>query len=124
MEQLLLHLLGDYVTQSDWMAKNKTSRWWPATAHGLVYSLPFFLLNISVLTWFAIFATHVLIDHFRLARYVVFAKNWINDTSLRWKDCARTGYPEDRPDWLTVWLLIIADNTCHLLVNYAAIKWL
>jgi hypothetical protein len=24
MNQLLLHLIGDYVTQSDWMAQNKT----------------------------------------------------------------------------------------------------
>ena len=28
------------------------------------------------------------------------------------------------PDWLAVWLLIICDNTMHLTINYAALRWL
>lgn len=123
-EQLLLHLFGDYITQTDWMAKNKTQHWHPAIVHGVVYSLPFFLLDISALSWFVIFSSHVVIDRFRLARYVVFAKNWIHDRSLKWKDCDKTGYPNDMPVWMSVWLLIIADNTLHLVINYFAIKYL
>jgi lysine/ornithine N-monooxygenase len=34
-----------------------------------------------------------------------------------------TGYPADTPAWLAVWLLIVADNTCHLLINAAAVSW-
>ncbi|WP_205679869.1 DUF3307 domain-containing protein [Paenarthrobacter ureafaciens] len=30
---LLAHLIGDYLIQSDWMASEKTKRWWPAIAH-------------------------------------------------------------------------------------------
>jgi len=124
MEQLLLHLFGDYITQTDWMADNKTDSIVPATVHGFVYSLPFVLLTTSPLALGVIFITHVLIDHYRLAKYLVFAKNWLTNMSLKWEDCKVTGYPSDKPVWLTVWLLIIADNTLHLIINYSAIKWL
>lgn len=123
MEQLLLHLIGDYVTQSDWMAKNKTGSWFPAVVHSVVYGLPF-LLIASPLAVAVIIGTHILIDHWRLARYVVFAKNWVTDTSLRWADCSVTGYHKDAPPWLAFWLLIIADNTIHLAINWAAVRWL
>ncbi len=32
-----------------------------------------------------------------------------------------TGYPSATPAWLAVWLLIIADNTLHLLINHYAL---
>jgi hypothetical protein len=170
MTQLILHLIGDYVTQSDWMAVNKTKADFPAFCHALVYSLPFIWLatsaNDPVLAWTTILVTHFFIDRFRLARYVVWAKNFIGprrrheliaetidrlrnlgtisrdhvfrpgelDTVLAenkatwtgnppWDMCKSTGYPPDRPEWLCVWLLIIADNTMHLAINYAALRW-
>lgn len=123
-EQFLIHLFGDYVTQTDWMAKNKTSNFHPAIAHGVVYSLPFFLLDISALAWFVIFSTHVIIDRFRLARYMIFAKNWLQNRKLQWKDCNNTGYPNEMAPWMSVWLLIAADNWLHLTINYFAIKYL
>lgn len=126
MEQLLLHLIGDYITQTDWMAKKKATShsMVPASIHAIVYSLPFLLLSPSQAAWFVIFWTHFMIDRFRLARYVVFAKNWITDRSLRWADCSTTGYHKDTPPWLAFWLLIIADNTLHLVINYSALRWL
>lgn len=124
MEQLLLHLLGDYVTQSHWMATEKTKQSTAAAAHACVYTLPFLLLTKSVPALLVIGVTHFLIDRFRLARDVVFAKNWLTDTSLRWSDCSGTGYPSATPAWLSVWLLIAADNTMHLCINYAALRWL
>ena len=124
MEQLILHLFGDYLTQSDWMAQNKTKATWPAFCHALVYALPFLLLTHSPLAWGVIFGTHFFIDRFRLARYVVFAKNFLGWPWTKWDDCKVTGYPSERPAWLAVWLLIIADNTIHLTINYAALRWL
>lgn len=124
MEQLLLHLIGDYITQTNWMAKEKTKRFTPAMAHAAVYAIPFALLSPSKAAFFVICWTHFMIDRFRLARYVVFAKNWITDRSLRWVDCSATGYHKDTPPWLAFWLLIIADNTLHLCINYAALRWL
>ena len=124
MEQLLLHLIGDYVTQTDWMANEKTKRNTAAAAHAVVYGLPFALLTQSALALSVIMVTHFLIDRYRLARYVVFAKNWVTNRGLKWEDCSATGYHKDTPPWLAFWLLIIADNTLHLCINYAALRWL
>lgn len=124
MEQLILHLIGDYLTQTDWMAREKVKRSWAALVHAVVYTLPFMLITQSALALSVIAVSHFLIDRFRLARYVVFAKNWVTDTSLTWDDCKATGYPSSTPPFLSVWLMIIADNTLHLSINYAAIRWL
>lgn len=124
MEQLLLHLIGDYVTQTQWMASRKRANPLVALIHAVVYSVPFLLLTHSFWALFAIVYTHFLIDYYALARYVVFAKNWLTDHSLRWSDCQATGYPAAVPVWMATWLTIIADNTLHLGVNYAALRWL
>lgn len=128
MEQLILHLIGDYVTQSDWMAVNKTKNSLAAWVHALFYSFPFLLLirhaPNPAIAGCVILVTHFLIDRFRLARYVVWAKNWIGPGNRPWSECTATGYPPGRPDWLCVWLLIIADNTLHLAINYSALRWL
>lgn len=124
MEQLLLHLIGDYVTQTDWMAKKKLDSFPVALLHAAVYSLPFLLITTSVLAVSVIFVTHAVIDHYRLARFVIYAKNWTMDRGLRWADCVATGYHKDTPPWLAVWLLIAVDNTTHLTINYAALRWL
>ena len=124
MEQLLLHLIGDYLIQTDWMAKNKTSNIWIATIHSAVYSLPFLLLSPSMFALAVIFVTHVAMDRYRLARFVVFAKNKLTEPGLQWCDACKTGFHKDTPPWLAVWLLIIADNTLHLTINYASLRWL
>ena len=129
MEQLILHLIGDYVTQTDWMAREKTKRNFAAAVHAFVYGLPFLLLNPSGIAIFVIVYTHFLIDRYRLARYVVFAKNWLTSREMKWEWCKKTGYPsEGYPGamypWMSVWLMIIADNTMHLTINYAALRWL
>lgn len=136
MEQLILHLLGDYTLQSDWMAQNKTKHWLPAFCHALVYSLPFLLIG-SVWAWLVIFTTHYLIDRYRLARYVCYAKNFLSPkTTLNyadfkvvkwwhpWSECSGTGYHKDTPPWLAVWLLIACDNTLHLLINWLSLRYL
>lgn len=124
MEQLLLHLIGDYIFQTGWMAENKVKRFLPATVHAIVYSLLFLLLRPSLLAFATILVTHFFIDRYRLARYVVFAKNWLTDWELKWADCKDTGYYKALPTWLATWLLIICDNTMHLTINYLALKYL
>lgn len=152
MSELILHLLGDYVTQSDWMANEKTKRAIPALAHAVVYSLPFLLLGPSLLAFAVILGTHFVIDRYRLARYVCFAKNALAPATVDWCDycfsddglvrveiacgsCRRvrmkpwavsaaTGYDPARPAWLAVWLMIAADNTLHLAINHLALRYL
>jgi hypothetical protein len=139
MIQLIFHLIGDYVTQSDWMAQNKTKSTFAAFCHATVYSLPF-LLIASVNAWFVIWSTHLLIDRFRLARYVCWLKNFLSPPTLEgfyvprlslkqqwwhpWAECSGTGYHKDSPPWLSVWLMIAADNTIHLAINELSLRFL
>lgn len=123
-DQLLAHAVGDYVLQSDWMANEKATKVFAALAHALSYTLPFLLLTSSPYALGFIACTHFAIDHWRVARYVVWAKNLPSPKSYRfpWADCQATGYHKDRPAWLATWLLIIADNVLHVICNGLAIR--
>lgn len=118
-DQIVAHLIGDYILQSDWMANEKTKQSFAAGIHATTYTLPFVFITQSVPALAFILVTHFLIDRFRLARYVVWLKNgqWSSPVTA-------TGYSEDKPAWLAVWLLIIADNTLHIICNGFAIKYL
>lgn len=172
MLQLILHLVGDYITQSDWMAQRKTKSSLAAGYHAFVYTLgfliaPWLLLHLSLATGkpvpmevpsllalLVIGVTHFFLDRFRLARYLVWAKNYlapscthelihesipnvypsvpdtvltrVNETRwwLPWSECSKTGYADTTPPWLAVWLMIAVDNTIHLLINWLALWYL
>jgi hypothetical protein len=123
---LIAHLIGDYVLQSDYMAAEKTKRWWPAWAHALTYGLPYVAVTRSISALAVIVVTHAVLDRYRLARHVCWAKNLIAPASYRrpWAECSATGYPPEKPVWMTTWLMIIADNSIHLAVNTGAVYWL
>lgn len=153
MEQLIAHLIGDYWLQNHWMANEKTKRMWPALLHALLYGLPFLLLVTSWQQWVVIVVTHAYIDRYRLITYwldfwgvgkagwlptqiekiygVVFGGDHPNGKYIGPDDKEWTGecggdsvLPKAAPPFLGVWLLIIADNTLHLLINYSALTWL
>jgi hypothetical protein len=127
MSQLLCHLWGDYILQSHWMAQNKRRDTTAAWVHATLYTLCFLpLCNGShwILQGQIIYWSHFFIDRFGLARYVVFAKNFLGWPWPKWEDCRATGYPSECPAWLAVWLMIVADNTLHLSINYLALKYL
>jgi hypothetical protein len=121
-DQLVAHLVGDYILQSHWMAVEKTKNSVAAAVHAITYTAPFAFITWSPFALGLIFGSHFLIDRYRLARLVVWAKNrpW-PDGEL--SDIHGTGYPVSAPPWLAVWLTIIADNTLHILCNGFAI-WL
>lgn len=150
--QIVAHLIGDYVIQSDWMANEKTKKLEVALLHAIVYAIPFVFLLPSWWGLVFIVLTHAVIDRYRLAKYVVYAKNFLAPASTievvldrqenvggktifvrrevphrwwhPWEECTGTGYHKDRPPWMSVWLLIIADNTLHLLCNAFALAYL
>jgi hypothetical protein len=124
--QLVAHLVGDYLIQSHWMANEKTKRSLPAAIHATSYGLPFLLLRPSPAAWLVIVGSHFVIDRWRLARHVVWVKNLVGRAPYRapWAASQPTGYPPDTPPWLAFWLLIVADNTLHLVCNAVALHWL
>jgi hypothetical protein len=115
-DQLVAHGVGDYLLQSDWMAQNKTKDSYAAATHAVAYAAPFLPLKPSKKALAAIVGTHFLIDRFRLARYVCWAKNGAKGP------ITTTGYPESAPPWMATWLLIIADNLLHVLINGFALR--
>lgn len=122
-ELLLCHLVGDYLLQTHWMAVEKLRRWWPATAHGVTYGLPFVLVTRSVAALAVIIVTHVVLDRYRLARHVAWFKNQLAPRAYRFRPTA-TGYPTETPPFLAVWLMIVTDNVLHMLINVGAVRWL
>lgn len=111
----ILHFVGDYLLQNDWMAQQKTKDWFACTVHCVLYTLPFtFILWKS--PWIClIFITHYFIDRYRLAQY------WIRFVNWKW-DGNNFGYSDEKPQWMSVWLLIIVDNTFHIIFNSIAIR--
>lgn len=124
--QVIAHLVGDYILQSDWMAAEKTKKNLAALAHVATYVLPFLFLTRSLPALAVIVGTHFVIDRWRLARYVCWAKNWLAPAGWNkpWSECQKTGYTPDKPDFMAVWLLIIVDNTMHVVCNALALRWL
>lgn len=124
-DQIVAHLVGDYILQSHWMATEKTKQSFAAAAHAVCYTLPFVLITQSAVALGIICGTHFLIDRYRLARFVVWLKNgpvnYIGRGYVAWKPTTATGYADDVPAWLSVWLLIWADNTMHIIINGVAI---
>ena len=116
-DQILAHLIGDYILQSHWMAQEKTKQSLAAGVHAVSYTVPFAFLTLNPVALAFICGTHFLIDRFRLARWLVWVKNGYAFDGAP----TATGYRDDVPAWLSVWLLIIADNTIHLICNGIAL---
>lgn len=123
---LLAHMVGDYLLQNHWMASVKTSQWLPAIVHGVSYAIPFVFIVPSIPALLVISGTHIIIDRYRLARHVVWFKNQLAPKDFRPLTPAlkTTGYAESTPIWLSTWLMIIADNCLHLIINTLAIVYL
>lgn len=119
------HFVGDYLLQSNWMASEKTRRWWPALVHGAVYTLPFLFVTQNVWALLVIGGTHAVIDRYRLAKYLVFAKEFLSPRSWwpKWSENRNNfGYSPETPAWLAGWLLFIGDNTLHFMINFVAVS--
>jgi squalene cyclase len=119
MEQILLHLFGDYIIQTGWMAKWKVRKFLPAFVHVLTYTLPFVILTQSVWALLVIGVTHFFIDRYSLAKKF-----------MTWRGQPPNGmyvYPEDgfkfsiyEGNMFLVYVVI--DNTAHLIINYLTLR--
>lgn len=121
MLELLAHLVGDYVLQSQPMADRKVTdiRW--ALVHATAYTLPFLLLTQDLQRLAVIALTHALIDRYRIAsRWVAWYGTGTRSSGIwsRWNVST-----DPVPPFLSVWLTIIVDNTFHIIVNHFALGW-
>jgi Protein of unknown function (DUF3307) len=118
-DDLLCHAIGDFILQSDWVALNKSRRSDVALLHAALYSVPFLALTRSRAALAIIAGSHFAIDRWRLTRYLIWAKNWLSPPGYVPLECCdpATGFPRDRPAWMTFWLYVVIDNTLHLVIN-------
>ena len=65
---ILCHLVGDYVLQSDYIAKTKGENWYHLFVHSALYCLPFMIAFGLSERFFALLLTHMFIDAMK-ARY-------------------------------------------------------
>lgn len=106
--QLIAHTIGDYVIQTDYMASEKTKKSSVAAFHAITYTIPFLFLTQSIPALLFIAGTHFLMDRFRVARYVCYAKNFLQPKRLlgyyykcRNKECIKAPiFFEKEPDSL------------------------
>ena len=126
MKQLVAHMMGDYILQNHWEATRKTNNWLPAISHAAKYTAAFVPLTRSPVRLGIIGGTHLILDRYRLAKQVGWVKNQIGvpaDARYPWSEGKENnGYPADVPPWMSVWLMIITDNSIHMLINHLALK--
>lgn len=116
---VLLHFVGDYLVQTNWMANEKVNKWLPAWVHAVTYTLPFILLTQNIVALLIICVTHAIIDHYRLAKHFIWAKNHLSPgPQPSWAEAKENGgFSKETPPFMAIWLMIITDNTIHILIN-------
>lgn len=75
--QIVCHIFGDYFLQSDWMATKKAKQSSACLVHAIFYTVPFLIITQNWLPLLLIGGTHFIIDRFSLAKYLVYAHNFL-----------------------------------------------
>lgn len=124
MKRLLAHLVGDYILQTHYEAVEKVNDWVPATTHGVKYAAAFLPLTRNPKALAVIGGTHIVLDHYRLAKHVNWLRNQAAPKAYRAEDLTNGGSPAIVPGGLATALLFITDNTIHMLINeWALDRW-
>ncbi len=123
-DQLVAHLVGDFMLQNDWMARNKFHNSLACGVHVIVYSLPFLLITQNPLTLLVIVGSHFIIDRWRIVRQLIWVRNVLFPGSRPWDECSETGFSPGLSDQMARFLYIVFDATLHILINGVAIHYL
>lgn len=99
MHCIYAHLIGDYLLQSDWMAKGKKVSSWICLAHVATYMIPFLFCG---LVWWQLLL--IGIQHFLQDRTAFII--WL----MKIKGSAEFAKPPMAP-----WSIIVTDNIVHIL---------
>ena len=76
---LLSHFIGDYVLQSDYIAKTKGENWWHLVVHSALYTFPFALMFGIDLRLLGLFINHFIIDALKARGHAI---NYVADQLL------------------------------------------
>lgn len=123
-DQIVAHIVGDFILQTDWMAREKVRRSFACLVHVVVYTLPFLWLTQVPETLLVIAGTHFAIDRWRLPKYLIWVRNLPFPGNRPWSESSQTGFGKDVPDDMARLLYIIVDGICHVLINGVAIHYL
>lgn len=104
---LIGHLIGDFLLQTSWMAKNKATKWLPLLAHVAVYTVVVSVVGIlsgglSLAAIALIFFSHIVLDR---KTFVTF-----------WVRKVQTAKGSEQ-----AWLCIVADQIFHIIILAIAI---
>lgn len=105
MNPIIAHLIGDYLLQTDWMAKQKKITSWACIIHVLSYMVPFLFCGLPAWALFAIGAQHFAQDRWG---FVVWLMNK--------KGSADFAKPPMAP-----WSIIVTDNVLHVVFISAVV---
>lgn len=130
-EKILLgHLIGDYLLQNNWMAKNKKSRALPCLIHCAIYTACVAQLTSWNLYWvLAIFVSHYIIDRSSIVEYWLQAHG--GRSVKKFLATAWEGAPDTNvipylalQGGVTAFVVIVVDNIFHLILMLLAADWL
>ena len=97
MHWIYAHLIGDYILQNDWMAKNKKSNSFICLIHVSTYMLPFIFTNINMIGILLIGIQHYIQDRTQFV-------SWF---------CKKTNKFQDEHN--KFWGHVVVDNVFHIL---------
>ena len=78
---VLCHLIGDYVLQSDYIARTKGENWYHLFVHSALYCAPFILLYGTSDACLYLFISHMILDAVK-ARYKLIG--YVTDQALHY----------------------------------------
>lgn len=99
MHWIYAHLIGDFLLQTDWMARGKKQNSWVCLVHVLTYMLPFLLTPLS---WWQLLL--VAVQHFLQDRTDIVV--WF---------MVKTGKREFTKPPSAPWSVILVDSILHIL---------
>jgi len=124
-QMLLGHLVGDYLLQNNFMALNKSKfslkGWFACIIHCIIYTYAVCLVMQEYnWLWIAIvFLSHFFIDKFSLAAlYLKALKSRDLSKIIRIDKSTVLHMPDAIQAMVTIFVVIVADNTMHLLLMF------
>ena len=103
---MIAHLIGDYILQNDWMAKNKKINDRACFYHAALYIVPFLPLLFYGIQWW------------QLA--IICAQHYFQDRSgfVLWL-MKKTGSEEFTKPPMGPWSIVVVDNIIHICFMWA-----